>query len=102
MRNERTALSADVAPPRPLTVEGLLREDRIVVLAVPLTSATHELINAERLALMPPGAVLVNVGRGSTVDEQALASALAPDASPVMAPTSLRWRTARARTRSLR
>lgn len=60
----------------PRSLEELLRESRVVVLAVPLTSATHGLINAERLALMPSGAVLVNVGRGSTVDEQALASAL--------------------------
>ena len=58
------------------SLEELLRVSRIVVLAVPLTSATRALINAERLALMPPGAVLVNVGRGSTVDEQALAAAL--------------------------
>jgi phosphonate dehydrogenase len=47
-----------------------------VVLAVPLTHATHKLINADRLTLMPPGAVLVNVGRGSTVDEEAVAAAL--------------------------
>lgn len=59
---------------RPL--EALLRESRAVVLAVPLTPATHELINADRLALMPPGAILVNVGRGSTVDEEAVAAAL--------------------------
>lgn len=58
------------------SLEELLRESRVVVLAVPLTPTTHELINADRLALMPPGAVLVNVGRGSTVDEQAVAAAL--------------------------
>jgi phosphonate dehydrogenase len=60
----------------PRSLEELLRESRVVVLAVPLTPATHELIDAERLALMPPGAVLVNVGRGSTVDERAIAAAL--------------------------
>ena len=60
---------------RPL--EDLLRESRVVVLAVPLTPTTHALINGERLALMSPGAVLVNVGRGSTVDEDAVAAALA-------------------------
>jgi phosphonate dehydrogenase len=59
---------------RPL--EDLLRESAVVVLAIPLTPATLDLINADRLAMLPPGAVLVNVGRGSTVDEQAVAAAL--------------------------
>jgi phosphonate dehydrogenase len=59
---------------RPL--EELLRESRVLVLAAPLTPTTHKLINTERLALMPPGAVIVNVGRGSTVDEEAIAAAL--------------------------
>jgi phosphonate dehydrogenase len=54
----------------------LLRESEIAVLAAPLTAATHHLIDADMLALMPPGAVLVNVGRGSTVDEAAVAAAL--------------------------
>lgn len=66
--------AAESLTARPL--EGLLRESRAVVLAVPLTPETHKLINAERLALMPPGAILVNVGRGSTVDEEAVAGAL--------------------------
>jgi phosphonate dehydrogenase len=60
----------------PSSLEELLRESRVVVVAVPLTPTTYELINAERLALMPPRAVLVNVGRGSAVDEQAVAAAL--------------------------
>jgi phosphonate dehydrogenase len=60
-----------------LPLEELLRESSVVVLAIPLTSATHGLIDADRLALMPPGAVLVNVGRGSAVDEEAVAAALA-------------------------
>jgi phosphonate dehydrogenase len=59
---------------RPL--EELLRECRAVVLALPLTATTDGLIDAERLAMMQAGAVLVNVGRGSTVDELAVAAAL--------------------------
>jgi phosphonate dehydrogenase len=59
---------------RPL--DELLRECRAVVLALPLSAATDGLIDAERLAMMPAGAVLVNVGRGSTVDELAVAAAL--------------------------
>jgi phosphonate dehydrogenase len=58
------------------SLEQLLHESRVVVLAVPLTPTTRDLINADRLAMMPPGAVLVNVGRGSTVDELAVAAAL--------------------------
>jgi len=58
------------------SLEELLCTSRVVVVAVPLTPTTRQLINADRLALMPPGAVLVNVGRGSTVDEQAVAAAL--------------------------
>jgi phosphonate dehydrogenase len=59
-----------------LPLEELLRESMVVVMAAPLTPATNGLIDADRLALMPPGAVLVNVGRGSTVDEEAVAAAL--------------------------
>jgi phosphonate dehydrogenase len=58
-------------------LEKLLQESAVLVLAAPLTPATRRLIDARRLSLMPPGAVLVNVGRGSTVDEEAVAVALA-------------------------
>jgi phosphonate dehydrogenase len=57
-------------------LEELLGKSRIVVLAVPLTAVTYRLIDAEKLALMQTGAVLVNVSRGSTVDEEAIAAAL--------------------------
>lgn len=48
----------------------------VVSLHVPLTDATHHMINAERLTHMKPGAVLINAARGGVVDEAALADAL--------------------------
>jgi phosphonate dehydrogenase len=49
----------------------------VMVLALPLTGETRHLLGAEALAAMRPGAFLVNVGRGSVVDEDAVAGALA-------------------------
>jgi glyoxylate reductase len=60
-------------------LEDLLREADFVSLHVSLTPQTRHLINAERLALMKPTAVLVNTSRGPVVDEQALARALSQD-----------------------
>jgi phosphoglycerate dehydrogenase-like enzyme len=54
----------------------LLRTSDIVTLHVPLTDATRGLIGARELALMRPGAVLVNTCRGPVVDEPALYEAL--------------------------
>jgi phosphoglycerate dehydrogenase-like enzyme len=54
----------------------LLPSADVVVLAAPETSATHHLIGRRELAAMRPGAILVNVSRGTLVDEQALAQAL--------------------------
>ena len=59
-----------------LSLEDLLRQSDYVTLHVLLTSETRHLINAERLALMKPGAHLVNTCRGPIVDEKALIAAL--------------------------
>lgn len=61
------------------TFEQVLVESDIVVVMIPLTSSTLHLINAEALARMKKGSYLVNVGRGSVVDETAVAHALAQD-----------------------
>jgi len=57
-------------------LDELLLESDIVSLHVPGGDATRHLIDARRLALMKPTAVLVNTARGPVVDEEALADAL--------------------------
>lgn len=57
-------------------LDALLAASDVVVLSVPLTPATTGLIGAAELASMGSAAVLVNVGRGPLVDEQALFAAL--------------------------
>ena len=47
-----------------------------LVLACPLTPQTRNLLDARRIALLPPHAGVINIGRGELTDEAALASAL--------------------------
>jgi phosphoglycerate dehydrogenase-like enzyme len=53
----------------------LSRADWVAV-ALPLTSDTREIFNAEMFAIMKPGAYFINVGRGELVDEDSLIDAL--------------------------
>jgi phosphoglycerate dehydrogenase-like enzyme len=60
----------------PETLPDLLGESDFIVLAAPLTPETEDLINAETLAMVKPGAWLINVARGRLIDERALLRAL--------------------------
>ncbi|MGR3805359.1 2-hydroxyacid dehydrogenase [Marinibacterium profundimaris] len=53
-----------------------LRRAEILVLLLPLTPGTEDLLNADRLARLPKGAMIVNPGRGPLIDDTALLSAL--------------------------
>ena len=59
-----------------MSLEALFATSDVVSLHCPLVPATHHLVNAERLKLMKPTAILINTARGPVVDEQALADAL--------------------------
>lgn len=59
-----------------VTQEELLRRSDIVVLHCPLNDSTRGMINTEKLAMMKPTALLVNVARGPVVVEKDLAAAL--------------------------
>ena len=59
-----------------MDLDQLFSECDIVSLHCPLTPETHELVNARRLAMMKPNAILINTGRGPLINEQDLADAL--------------------------
>ena len=60
----------------PETLPELLGESDFIVLAAPLTPDTQDMINDETLAMVKPGAWLINVARGRLIDERALIRAL--------------------------
>lgn len=57
-------------------LDELFETSDVLSLHCPLTDSTRYLVNAERLAMMKPSAILINTGRGPLVDEKALAEAL--------------------------
>jgi phosphoglycerate dehydrogenase-like enzyme len=80
-----------------------LTDTEFLVVACPLTNATFRLLDRRRLGLLPPGAGLINVGRGAVVDEEALCDLLETDhvggavvdvfATEPIPPDSRLWRT---------
>lgn len=61
---------------RSVTLEELIRRSNIITLHLPLNADTMHLINAERIAEMQDGAIIVNASRGGIIDEEAAYQAL--------------------------
>lgn len=57
-------------------IDRLLPDADVVVIAAPLTDASRAMMDASRLALLPAGAIVVNVARGDLIDDEALLGAL--------------------------
>jgi len=73
--DDPAALGVDEAV-APAALHGLLPRCDALVLIAPHTPETEGMIGAREFALLPAGAILVNVGRGALVDEPALIEAL--------------------------
>jgi phosphoglycerate dehydrogenase-like enzyme len=75
----RSGKSDSPAFDRVLSVNGLdniLPETDLLVMSLPGTPETENILSRERIGLLPQGAYVVNVGRGSAIDEDALADSL--------------------------
>lgn len=61
----------------PITeLDALLPETDVLILALPATAETAGILSWERMALLPQGALVINVGRGTAIDQAALCDAL--------------------------
>ena len=67
---ERTGAMRSESP------ESLLRTADVISMHLPLNEQTHHFIDAQKLSIMKPNAILVNTSRGAVIDEKALITAL--------------------------
>ena len=72
-----SAEAAQAAGAPLMSLEAMLPQTDILSLHVPVTAETKGMVNARTLAMLKPGAILINTARGGVVDETALAAALA-------------------------
>jgi phosphoglycerate dehydrogenase-like enzyme len=75
-RPASTLPSTELVIVPPTALSDLLPETQALLICLPHTPQTAGLIGARELSLLPPSAIVVNVGRGAVVDEAALYSAL--------------------------
>ena len=72
--------NADFDAVHPVTeLDQLLPETDLLFMSLPSVSDTVNILSAERMALLPKGAYVVNVGRGTAIDQDALIAALDSD-----------------------
>ena len=57
-------------------LDSILPQTDLLAMNLPATAETRGILSRERISLLPQGAYIVNVGRGSAIDEDALADAL--------------------------
>lgn len=74
VRAERAGQEDDAVPALPL--DDVLATSDIVSVSLPARDDTRGLIDARRIALIKPGAILIHVGRGGVIDDTAAAAAL--------------------------
>jgi len=75
-RSQPDAAFLEAGVARADSLDALLRASDVVSLHLPNTAATRGVIGARELALMKPGAFLINTSRGALIDEEALILAL--------------------------
>ena len=56
--------------------DAVLPETDFLIISAPLTAATRKILNKDRIALLPKGSYVINIGRGPLIDQPALCDAL--------------------------
>ncbi len=69
------AFAGECGVERAQTMDEVIGKAHVVSLHMPATEQTRQYLNAERIAQMPDGAIVVNTARGTLIDEQAVADA---------------------------
>ncbi|MGW2374855.1 D-isomer specific 2-hydroxyacid dehydrogenase family protein [Kitasatospora sp. NPDC001683] len=76
LAHDNRSVSRPGAAVEHVPLDELLRRSDLVTLHVPLTGATHHLLDRQRLARLKDGALIVNTGRGGLIDTEALVEEL--------------------------